>query len=111
MDRDVRKLTISQEQYVETILEQHSMADCKPAKTPMVANQQFLILTEAEVDIINYQRYIGSLVYLIICMYSDIVYSVGILSQHVACSGKTHMQAIKYIFYYLCGTSHYKLEF
>jgi len=30
------------------------MADCKPAKTPMVANQQFLILTEAEVDIINY---------------------------------------------------------
>jgi len=30
------------------------MADCKPAKTPMVANQQFLILTKAEVDIINY---------------------------------------------------------
>jgi len=54
IDRDVRKLTISQEQYVKTILEQHSMADCKPAKTPMIANQQFPMLTEAEVNITNY---------------------------------------------------------
>ena len=54
MDRDVRKLTISQEQYVKTILEQYSMADCKPAKTPMAANQQFPILTEAEVNITDY---------------------------------------------------------
>ena len=54
MDKDVRKLTISQEQYVKTILEQYSMADCKPAKTPMAANQQFPILTEAEVNITDY---------------------------------------------------------
>jgi len=35
MDRDMRKLTISQEQYMETILERHGMADCKPTKTLM----------------------------------------------------------------------------
>ena len=39
MDRDMRKLTISQEQYVETILEWYGIADYKPAKTPMAANQ------------------------------------------------------------------------
>ena len=54
MNRDVRKLTISQEQYVKTILEWHSMVDCKPAKTPMAANQQLPTLTEAEVDITDY---------------------------------------------------------
>jgi len=38
MNRDMRKLTISQGQYIETILEQHGMADCKSAKTPIAAN-------------------------------------------------------------------------
>ena len=111
MNRDVRKLTISQEQYVKTILEQHGMADCKPAKTPIAANQQLPTLTEAEVDITDYQRCIRSLMYLMICTRPDIAYSVGVLSRHVACPGKTHMQAVKRIFRYLRGTSHYKLEF
>jgi len=38
MDNRIRKLTISQEQYIETILKQHSTADCKPTKTSMAAN-------------------------------------------------------------------------
>jgi len=67
MDRDVRKLTISQEQYVEMILEQHGIADCKLAKTPMAANQQLPMLTEAEVNITDYQRCIGSLIQLAYC--------------------------------------------
>jgi len=46
-----------------------------------------------------------------ICICPDIAYSVGVLSQHVACPGKTHMQAVKCIFCYLHGTSHYKLKF
>ena len=46
-----------------------------------------------------------------ICTHPDIAYSVGILSQHVACPGKTHMQAVKHNFRYLCRTSYYKLEF
>jgi len=86
------------------------MADCKPAKTPMAANQQLPTLTEAEVDITDYQRCIGSLMYLMICTRPDIAYSVGVLSRHVACPGKTHMQAVKRIFRYLRGTSHYKLD-
>jgi len=77
----------------------------------MVANQQLPMLTEAEVNITDYQRCIGSLMYLMICTHSDIAYSVGVLSQHIACPGKTHMQAVKRIFRYLHGTSHYKLEF
>jgi len=46
-----------------------------------------------------------------ICICPDIAYSVGVLSQHVACPRKTHMQAVKCIFCYLHGTSHYKLKF
>ena len=111
MDDGMRKLTISQEQYIKTILEQHGMADCKPAKTPMAANLQLPMLTEAKIDITEYQRYIGSLMYLMICTRPDIAYSVGVLSCHVACPGRTHMQAVKCVFRYLRGTSHYGLEF
>jgi len=111
MDDGMRKLTISQEQYIETILEWHSMADCKPAKTPMAANLQLPTLTEAEIDITEYQRCIGSLMYLMICTCPDIVYSVEVLSCHVACPRRTHMQAVKCVFRYLRGTSHYVLEF
>ena len=111
IDKGMRKLTISQEQYIKTILEQHGMAYYKPAKTPMTANLQLPILTEAEIDIMEYQRYIRSLMYLMICTCPDIAYSVRVLSHYVACSGRTHMQAVKYVFQYLHGTSHYELEF
>jgi len=87
------------------------MANCKPAKIPMAANLQLPMLTEAEIDITEYQRCIGSLMYLMICTCPDIAYSVGVLSCHVACSGRTHMQAVKHVFWYLCRTSHYGLEF
>jgi len=40
IDDGMRKLTISQEQYIKTILEWHGMTDCKLAKTPMAANLQ-----------------------------------------------------------------------
>ena len=111
IDNRMRKLTISQEQYIETILEWHSMADCKPEKTLMAANLQLPTLTEAEIDIIEYQRCIGSLMYLMICTCPNIAHSVGVLSHHVACPRRTHMQAVKHVFQYLCKTSHYALEF
>jgi len=111
MNDGMRKLIISQEQYIKTILEQHGIADYKLAKTPMAANLQLPMLTEAEINIMEYQRCIRSLIYLMICICPDIVYSVGVLSRHVACLRRTHMQAIKRIFRYLHETSYYELEF
>ena len=87
------------------------MANCNAAKTPMGNDIQLLILNEAEVDITEYQRCIGSLMYLMICTRPDIAYSVGVLSRHVSCPRKAHMQAVKRIFRYLRGTSQYRLEY
>jgi len=52
---------------VEEILEHHRMANYNPARTPMGNNIQLPVLNEAEVDITEYQRCIGSLMYLMIC--------------------------------------------
>ena len=107
----VRTLSLSQEQYVEEVLERHGMADCNPVKTPMEKNIQLPVLKEAEVDITEYQRCIGSLMYLMVCTRPDIAYSVGVLSRHVSCPGNVHMQAIKRVFRYLRGTSQYSLQY
>jgi len=63
----VRIVSLSQEQYVEEILEQYGMADCNPVKTPMEKNIQLPVLKETEVNITEYQRCIGSLMYLMVC--------------------------------------------
>ena len=97
----LRTISMSQEQYVEEILERHGMANCNPARTPMGNDIQLPVLNEAEVDITEYQRCIGSLMYLMICTRPDIAYSVGVLSRHVSCPGKAHMQAVKWVFRYL----------
>jgi len=49
--------------------------------------------------------------YLIVYTCPDIAYLVGVLLRHVTCPGRIHMQAVKHVFCYLKGTSHYKLEF
>jgi hypothetical protein len=36
-DRLNHTITISQERYIESILERHGMSDCRPVATPMVA--------------------------------------------------------------------------
>jgi len=106
-----RKLSICQKQYVKTILEQHGMSNCNPARTPMATNIQLPVLTVPEVDIAKYQRCIGSLMYQMVCTRPDIAFAVGVLSCHVASPGHIHMQAIKRVFCYLRGTSKYRLEF
>jgi len=87
------------------------MASCNPAKTPMGNDIQLPVLNKTEVNITEYQRYIGSLMYLMICTQPDIAYSVGVLSHHVSCPGKAHVQAVKRIFRYLQETSQYRLEY
>jgi len=111
LDDRTRMLLISQEQYIKTILEQHGMAACSLCKTIMEMNLQLPLLTEPKVDVQNYQRCIGLLMYLMVCTCPDIAYSVEVLSCHVTCLGKPHLQAVKHVFWYLHGTSHYKLEF
>jgi len=62
----LRILSILQEKYAEVILEQHGMMNSNPVKTSMMANLQLPRLTEAKIDIMEYQRCIGFLMYFIV---------------------------------------------
>jgi len=90
----VRTLSISQEQYILAILKWHGMTNSNPVKAPMIANLQLPSLIEAEINIMEYQKCTGSLMYLMVCTRPDIAYAVGVLSCHVACPRNVHMQAV-----------------
>ena len=76
-----------------------------PATTLMEANLKLKKLEAAEVDITEYQRLIGSLMYGSIGTRFNITHDIGVLSHHIHAPGKRHHTAIKQVFHYLQGTS------
>ena len=103
-DRGKRTLKLSQDKYIEEILERHGMADCRPVSTPMAQNQKLTKLTEAEIDPKDYQRALGSLMYAMLGTRPDIAFAVAKLAQFNSNPGMTHWTAVKHVFRYLKGT-------
>ena len=110
-DRPSRSIQLSQERYIEDILERQGMADCRPISTPMAQNQKLVKLMEAEIDPTPYQRAVGSLMYAMLGTRPDLAYSIGTLSQHSATPGNDHWAALQRVYRYLRGTSQLKLTF
>jgi len=108
---DQKKVTFSQSQYIEDIFEHHGIADCCLVKTPIKSCLSISILSKPKFDITTYQQLIGSLIYVIVCIHSDISYTVGIVAYHIAVSCHVHIKTVKYIFHYLHGTLDYKLTY
>ena len=117
-NRKIRKIYLSQQKYVENVLERFGMKDCKPLATPLDSNSK---LTRdmspqnpeevAEMKEIPYQNAVGSLVYAMISTRADIPYPVGVVSQYMANPGPQHWIAVKRILRYLQGTSNHVLQY
>ena len=110
-DRKNRIIRLSQSQYIESILERHGMADCRPVSTPMEANLKLEKLVAAEVDVHDYQSTTGSAMYGMIGTRPDLAHSVGALSRHTATPGQQHQTALKRVYRYLRGTSEYGITY
>ncbi len=113
VERDFgRKLiTLSHARYIETILERFGFNDARPVSTPMDPNTHLPYLDEAEVDILDYQSRVGSLMHTAVCLRWDISYAVGVVSRHTAAPGVEHLNAVNRIFRYLRGTSDHVLVY
>ena len=62
------------------------------------------------VDATQYRQMVGSLMYLMIGTWPDIVAAISIVSQFASEPTKDHFRAIKQILRYLQGTKGYKLN-
>jgi hypothetical protein len=82
-DRKQRKLWVSQEHYVESVLERFGMDQATPNKAPLPSGYQPVMATDEEYALAKHEEYpaiVGSLMYAATITRSDIAQAVGLLA-------------------------------
>jgi hypothetical protein len=117
-DRKQKTISLSQSNYIRTILKRAGMENANPVTTPMDPNVALIPLDEKDDECEPDNRAsslfateIGSLIYLAICTRPDISYAVQTLAQFTKRPSATHWTALKRIYRYLLGTLEFKLVY
>ncbi|KAL9268540.1 Retrovirus-related Pol polyprotein from transposon TNT 1-94-like protein, partial [Drosera capensis] len=117
-DRKAKRLWLSQEKYVEQVLERVNMKGAKTVSCSLPSHvkwsKKLCPSTEKEKDEMSrvpYSSAVGSLMYAMVCTRPDIAYAVGVVSRFLSNPGKQHWEAVKWILRYLKGTSKLCLSF
>lgn len=117
-DRQAGKLFLSQQNYIERVLDRFNMNNCKPVSTPLAAHfklsSELCPDTKEEMEHMSHVPYanaVGSLMYAMVCTRPDLAYAVSVVSRYMHNPGKSHWSAVKWIFRYLKGTSDIGLVF
>ncbi|MBW0537484.1 hypothetical protein O181_077199 [Austropuccinia psidii MF-1] len=109
-NRSRKTITLSQQLYIDKILKEFGMENCKPVTTPMDPGVRLVLSDETNQDtIFCYQKAIGLLNYLTSCSRPDLAYATSVLSQFLDKPSSCHVSAFKRILQYLQGTKNYEL--
>ena len=116
--RKAKKLWLSQEKYIERVLERFNMKHPKPISTPLGSHFKLRKRTcssskKEKEDITStiYSLAVRSLMYAMVCTQPDIAHAVGVVSRFMVNPGKDHWEAVKWVFKYLRGSSKLFLNF
>ena len=101
-DRKNKKLWLSQEKYIEKVLERFNMSTCKPVSTPLAGHFKLSSnecptskKDKEEMMKIPYASAVGSLMYAMVCTRPDIAHAVGVVSRFLSNPGKEHWNDVK----------------
>ena len=110
--RKNRKLTLSQANYVEKVLQCFSMENAKAVSTPLPIHlkltKEMCPKTQEEEDKMSkvpYALAVGSLMYAMVCTRPNIAHAMGVVSRYMSHPRIKHWNAVKWILRYLRGTS------
>ncbi|RVW64894.1 Retrovirus-related Pol polyprotein from transposon TNT 1-94 [Vitis vinifera] len=111
-DRDAGLLYVSQQKYIEKLMQAFHMDHSKPVSTPLAQHFKFdhstLPSTDEEVEYMKsvpYSSVVGSLMYAMVCTRPDLAFAVSVVSRFMSNPGKAHWEAVKWIMRYLKGSS------
>jgi hypothetical protein len=112
-DRAHKSVEMSQTHYIKEVLQRFGMEDCKPVGTPLdVKTRLGPFDGEATAqERRDYQRVVGSLMYIMVGTRPDIAYAVGALSRYLSNPGPEHWTAAKRVLRYLGGTMEKGMKF
>jgi hypothetical protein len=118
--RDMKKckLTLSQGEYTEKVLERFRMQNEKLVSTPLAIHfkltKEMCPKTQEEIEYMSrvpYSSAVGSLMYAMVFTRPDIAHAVGVVSRYMNNPGKENWEAVKWILRYLRGTAKHALCF
>ena len=106
-------LKLHQEQYIFNMLVKYKITEVKTVATPsdLSVKLQKDDGCSKDVDPVNYQSLVGSLLYAAIATRPDIAQSVGVVSKYCSKPTETHLTAAKRILQYLKGTSELAVKY
>ncbi|CAJ2668438.1 unnamed protein product [Trifolium pratense] len=117
-DRNRGILGLSQEAYINKVLERFNMKNCSPSVAPNVKGDRFELSQCPQNDFerehmknIPYASAVGSLMYAQVCTRPDIAYAVGVLGRYQSNPGVDHWKAAKKVMRYLQGTKNFMLMY
>ena len=110
-DRKAGWVTLSQEKYIQEMLERFGKSNVRPISTPTLSNERLTKLPSLELEVKPYQSAVGALMYPMLGTRPDIVYAVASLGRHAASPGLEHQRALDRTFKYLHGTCDWELFF
>ena len=97
-----RKLTLSQGEYTENVLQRFRMQNTKPVSKPLSnhskLSKEMCPETQEEIDYrsrIPYSSVVGSLMYAMVCKRPDIAHVVRVVSRYINNLGKEHWKAVQ----------------
>lgn len=112
-DREKRLIYLSQEEYIDKVLQRFNMEKGKALLTPLPSYVKLSKqdcpesdAEKAEMDKVPYASAVGSLMYAMIATHPDIAFAVGVVSRYMSNPGKKHWEAVKGILRYLKETKH-----
>src|ERR1044072_5624466 len=111
-------LGLSQEAYINKVLERFNMKDCSPSVAPIVKGDKLNLSQCPRNDFerehmlnIPCASAVGSLMYAQVCTRPDIAYVVGVLGRYQSNPGIDHWRAAKKVMRYLQGTKNFMLMY
>lgn len=117
-DRHKGVLGLSQETYINKVLERFRMKDCSPNIAPIMKGDKFHLnqcpknnLEREQMQNIPYAPVVGSLMYAQVCTRPNIAFAVGMLGRYQSNPGLDHWKGAKKVMRYLQGTKDYMLMY
>ncbi|KAJ9533379.1 hypothetical protein QJQ45_026397 [Haematococcus lacustris] len=112
-DRAAGILRLTQEQYIEQLLQRFGLAESNPRQLPLSPSTQLVKEGEqlSEQHTLRYRELVGGLLWLSICTRPDIASAVGQLTRYMQAPTREHEQAVQGVLQYLRGMAGQGLVF
>lgn len=99
-------IALSQEAYINTLLERFKMQNARPASTPLpLGLKLYKESMPLDPDLVKlYRSIVGSLTYAMTGTRPDLAFAVGLLGRFNASCGPSHLKAAQHVLRHLAGT-------